>query len=309
MNIYRSIERIPFQKNTAITVGTFDGVHLGHREILQHLLQKAAVIKGRSLMITFDPHPGEIVTGVEQNNLLTMLDEKIDLLRYSGLDALFVVNFDKETASISPKMFIENWLVQRIGVSCMIAGYNHAFGKGRGGDDNLLSEFGLKHDFTVDIVEPVKIANLSVSSTAIRQYLKTGDIVMANKMLGRKLQVTGEVVRGNGIGRALGFPTANIELPLHKKLMPKDGVYAVMVEAEYRSYKGMANIGRNPTISGNSYGLEVHIIDFNRDIYGKEINIKFIHRIRSEEKFKTRDDLSIQLEADRQTSLKLLSDQ
>ncbi|MBN2415861.1 bifunctional riboflavin kinase/FAD synthetase [bacterium] len=306
--MYRRLEDIPHQDGTAVTVGTFDGVHRGHQLIIERLIGAAAAIGGRSLLITFDPHPAEVLRGMKGNTLLTPVDEKVALLAETGIDSLFIIPFSKEIASLSPETFVKEWLVEKIGMTSIVAGFNHAFGSGRSGNDDLLAALAQEHSFSVEVVPPVVAAGERISSTLIRRTLERGAVGEAAGLLGRYYRLKGVVVRGNTIGKQLGFPTANIEVLNRRKLIPGDGVYAVYAHHDGRRYRGMANIGSNPTIGESGYGLEVHLIGYNGVLYDETLSIDFCERIRSEIKFDSRQELSLQLEKDRALVLELLAD-
>lgn len=308
MKIYRRREDIPREEGTAVTVGTFDGVHRGHQKIIERLISAAAASRGRSLLITFDPHPAEVLQGKTTSALLTPVEEKVALLEETGIDSLFIIPFSREIASISPAGFVKEWLLQTIGMTSVVAGFNHAFGSGRAGNDDMLESLAREYSFSVDVVPPVIDAGERISSTRIRHKLEQGAVKEAAGLLGREYGLKGVVVRGNTIGKQLGFPTANIDVRDRRKLVPGDGVYAVYVHHAGRSYLGMANIGSNPTIAESGNGLEVHILEFDGVLYDEEITIDFCERIRSEIRFNSRRALSRQLEKDKSLVLELLAD-
>jgi riboflavin kinase/FMN adenylyltransferase len=307
MNVFRSIEEIPHQKNSYITLGTFDGIHVGHREILEQLVKKSHHEKSRSVLVTFFPHPKSVVkTREDFIAILTPLEEKIEILQDSGLQNLLVLSFTQELARMVPEEFIKNIFVKGIGVKGLIIGYNHAFGRNREGSEELLNCIGRQFGFTVDVIPPVLVEGKPVSSTRIRQLLMEGEVQQAGKILGNHYQIRGIVQKGRHFGKKLGFPTANLDVLGDHKLIPKDGVYAVFVTFEEVKYKGMANLGFKPTFDSKEHSLEVFIHDFSGDIYNKLLTIEFIHRIRDEKKFDSLDSLKSQIESDRIISLKFL---
>ena len=308
MKVYKSIDEIPYQRDSYLTIGTFDGIHLGHKKIIQTLVWSAQQKKCRSVIVTFDPHPQTVVRTKEVPiALLTLIDEKISLLEELGVDVVLILPFSKELARLEPEVFINDILVSKIGVQKFIIGYNHAFGHERKGSEKLLKELGNKFDFSVEVVSPVMVDNEAVSSTRIRHYLLKGDIHRANLLLGRNYTIEGIVKKGKNIGRKFGFPTANIDVIGENKLVPKDGVYAVVVYVKGNMFQGMANIGYKPTISGSSWSVEIHIHNFSDDLYNEKLKVEFIDRIRDEKRFDSIEALISQIEKDREKSIELLS--
>jgi riboflavin kinase/FMN adenylyltransferase len=308
MKVYKSFEEISCHKNTFLTIGTFDGIHLGHKKIINSLIQRASVVKGRSILVTFYPHPKTVVkTEKHQIELITPLEEKIEILETSKLDGMLVVPFSQVIASIEPEIFIKHYLVDKIGVRSFIIGYNHAFGKKRKGGPELLQELGAEDGFSVEIIPPVRSNDDVVSSTRIRKLIKEGKIQLANQLLGREYSLSGVVRKGKRLGQEIGFPTANIDVLGERKLVPGDGVYAVFVHIENKIFSGMANLGINPTINGTIRGIEVHIHNFSSTIYNQQLKIDFVKRIRDEMLFDSIDELIVQIQSDRIKSLELLS--
>lgn len=308
MNIYRSIDEIPYQKESHLTIGTFDGIHLGHRKIIEDLVSRAGQKNARSVLVTFYPHPQTVVRARKSPiQLLTPIDEKIALLQTFGLDAVLVIPFTQELSRIEPKTFVEEILVRSIGVREFIIGYNHRFGRGRRGGKDLLEELGPLFDFSVDVVKPVEIEGEGVSSTRIRHLFLEGKIRRGNCFLGRRYSLEGIVRRGSHLGEKIGFPTANLEVIGENKLIPGDGVYAVMVYLDGERLLGMANIGYKPTLDGTHRCIEVHIHDFSGHLYGKTLQVEFVDRIRDERRFGSVEALISQIEHDRRRSVELLS--
>lgn len=307
MQVIHSIEEIQKDRNTVVTVGTYDGVHLGHQRILREVVQRAQARKGRSVCVTFDPHPKEIVGkdkgGIE---LLTTLDERIELLKERELDLLLVLKFTYEFSRQTPRQFYEKYLVNGIGISEEVGGYDHMFGRDRTGSVEELRKIADEFDFAVTIVPPVSVDGEIVSSTKVRQALREGEVQRAARYLGREYVLSGTVVKGAGRGAALGFPTANIEPLSRKKLVPKDGVYFVRALVGDQSYFGMMNIGVRPTFeTDHRRVIEVHLFEFDRIIYGERIVVKFLQRIRDEIRFSTIEDLITRMHQDRKECLKL----
>jgi len=308
MNVYRLVDDVPYQKNTLITLGTFDGIHRGHRAIIHQLTEEAREHKARSVLITYYPHPQSVVTSRSPFlGLLTPVEEKVDILGSMGLDVVLIFPFTPQLAQTEPEDFIRDVLVEKIGVQKFVIGHNHAFGKGRRGDGDLLRRMGGQHGFSVDIVSPVEVEGENVSSTRIRKLLKEGHVRLANLLLGWNYSVKGIVKKGESVGKKLGFPTANIDVLGDKKLIPGDGVYAVFAQVEENKLAGMANLGCRPTMSGMHRAVEVHIHDFEGDLYGKQIRIEFIERLRDEKQFDSTDALASQIAMDQKKSMELLS--
>jgi len=308
MKVYRSVDEVPYREDSYLTIGTFDGIHLGHKKIIQTLVRRARQKKCRSVVVTFYPHPQTIVRSREVPiALLTPVDEKIALLEELGPDVVLIIPFSQELAHLKPEVFVADILVSKVGVREFIIGYNHAFGHGRKGSEKLLKKLGDQFDFSVDVIPPVKIDNEPVSSTRIRRYILDGNIHRANLLLGRNYTVGGTVKKGKNIGKKFGFPTANIDVIGGNKLVPKDGVYAVIVYFEGRTFRGMANIGYKPTVDGSSWNVEIHIHDFSADLYNEKLKVEFIDRIRDEKRFNSIEALISQIEKDREKSIELLS--
>lgn len=301
MQIHYGLENFKAQK-PVVTIGTFDGVHLGHREVIAELKRISRETGGESVVFTFSPHPRMVVTPAEDTiRLLTSLDEKSALLEGLAIDHLVIYPFTREFASLSHTDFVKNILVDRMHLCKLVTGYDHKFGHDRRGDFQSLNRLGEQLGFEVEQLNPLLIENVAVSSTKIRQAIEAGDVARANHYLGYPYLLKGTVVEGRRLGRELGFPTANI-LPddLHK-LVPTDGVYAVYVEVGGASYQGMLNVGTRPTVNSNvdHRSIEVHIFDFSGDIYGQSITVSFVGRVRDEVKFESLEKLKQQLELDK----------
>ncbi len=279
----------------------FDGVHMGHRELLGQLIHKARVVGGESVVITFWPHPRMVLNqDTERLRFLTSPEERTKLFGQIGIDHLVLIPFSKELANHTAEEFIRQILINKLNVHHLMVGYNHRFGKGRQHSYNEYQAFARKYKFSISLVEAVLTNGMQTSSTDIRNYLFAGEMDEANKVLGYKYTVSGRVVGGQQLGRRIGYPTANIEVEEPYKLIPPDGVYAVMVRVEGKRYGGMLNIGYRPTVNHNvdHRSLEVHIFDFNRDIYSEEIELEFVTRVRNEQKFANVDELTAQLKVD-----------
>lgn len=284
---------------SVVTVGTFDGVHRGHQAIIEYLHRRAAEQSGPSTLVSFDPHPRSVVHG-EDVPLLTTVAERADLLEGLGLDRFVVVPFSTDFAQFGPEEYVRDVLVKRIGMQEITVGYDHRFGKDRAGDVDLLQDLGVQYGFEVDVIPPQEVNHDVVSSSSIRSLLlEEGAIEPANERLGRPYRLDGVVARGEGRGRELGYPTANLALPDAQKLVPKRGVYATTVTLpDGRQRGGMMNIGRRPTFDEMDVTVEVHLFDFEGDLYGERLSVQFLQRLRDEQKFQSADALTAQLSED-----------
>ena len=307
MKVFSSIPNFPLENKTIITIGTFDGVHLGHKVILARLNEIAKKTKYKSVLLTFSPHPRHVLQKDDQEmKLINTLNEKQDLLEKAGLDNLVVHEFTKEFSRIKSINFVRDILVENLNVHTLVIGYDHHFGRNREGSIPELKVLAELYDFSIEMISPQLFQDVTVSSTKIRQLLEKGEIEKANHYLGYDFFINGKVVKGNGIGKTIGFPTANILIKNKWKLLPSDGVYAVKVNINDRCFKGMMNIGQKPTVDGKGKSLEVHIFDFSNDIYGKAIKVKVIKRIRDEKKFKDLQGLKKQLFIDKNRVIQIL---
>ena len=299
MKIYHSIKEFPSDINTIVTIGTFDGVHKGHKEIVGRLNSTAKKEGLESVLLTFYPHPRHVLFPDDQKlKLINTIEEKIEALRETGLQHFIIQEFDVDFSRIKSVNFIRDLLVNKLNMKRMVVGYDHHFGKNREGTfENLLSLSEL-YDFKLDKIAPQNIGDITISSTKIRNAIIDGDIEKANSYLSCNFSLSGVVEKGNGIGSSINFPTANIKVENKWKILPKDGVYAVKIFAENQQYFGMLNIGNRPTIADDKHVVEVHIFDFNSTIYNLDIKVEFIKRIRSEKKFNSLEELQSQLEID-----------
>lgn len=292
-----------------VTIGVFDGVHLGHQALLRQLVTAAGEKGSESVVITFDPHPKHVLSQDNEDLLfLSTMREKEKLLHDSKIDHLIVINFTKDLGNIEAPDFIRDILVKNIGIKHLLVGYNNQFGRARGGDISKIREYARIYGFTVDQAEGVSGEEGIISSTAIREALLSGNLANANKWLGYSYQVTGKVIEGKKLGRSLGFPTANIKPDEDNKLIPASGVYAVEVLIENDLRPGVLSIGFNPTVDPErrTRSIEVNIFDFEDDLYGKTVTIFFRYRLRDEKKFENTDQLRIQMALDRDEALRLL---
>lgn len=305
MNVYYNVEEISKDKKTVLTVGTFDGVHLGHRKIINEMIYQSVENNCRNLLITFDPHPQIVLSKDNSIKILTTLEQKLEYLNNLSVQNVLVINFTKQFSQIDFKTFVEEYFVNRIGVHTVVVGSDHHFGKNREGNPDTLRELGKIFDFNVIKVEPLILDGNKISSTRIRKALNEGNIELANKMLGKRYEIRGKVVKGNQRGATIGFPTANIEVGNKDMLIPPRGVYFVEVDVADKHYFGMMNIGFRPTFNNTSeLIIEVHIFYFNENIYDKPITVRFIDRLRDEKKFNSVDELKQQLQIDKQECFK-----
>jgi len=302
LKIFHSINEFHSDKKTIVTIGTFDGVHLGHAAILKKLTQNTQNETFESTVLTFFPHPRMVLQGKSDLKLLNTINEKIELLEKIGIDNLIIHPFDEKFAELNAEAFVSTILVDHLRVQKIIIGYDHRFGKNRTANIDDLISFGAQYGFEVEQISAQEIDEISISSTKIRTALEEGDIQLANEYLGYSYFLSGTVVKGKQLGRTIGFPTANISLEEDYKLVPQNGVYVVQAEIDSKSIYGMMNIGFNPTVQGKQKTIEVHFFDFEADIYNRKIQVAILQRIRSEKKFESIELLTKQLEEDRNFS-------
>jgi len=309
MNIYTDISEIEKDENTVITMGSFDGVHLGHKSIFEVLIAKSKELNSRNFLVTFSPHPRTVVMQNVTVNLLTTIREKKELFEKAGIENVLIINFTKEFSQLGYEEFIEKYFVNGIGIKHFVVGYDHKFGKDREGNEAVLKRLGNKYGFGVSVVPPLSINNENVSSSKIRKALLNGDLEKATKYLGRNFCFYGKVVEGARRGRLIGFPTANLEINDPHKLVPKSGVYLVNCSFKFEKYYGLMNIGYRPTFGDVTKSIiEVYIIDFDKNIYGENIRIDFIKRIRDEIKFNSKEELIEQISRDKEDTLKFIGE-
>jgi riboflavin kinase / FMN adenylyltransferase len=308
LKIYQNIDDYRGAGFAIVTVGTFDGLHIGHQKIIRRMAELAEEHNGETLVVTFNPHPRLVLEpGNKDLKFITTEKKKYDLLEALGIDHLIILPFTKEFAAIPSADFIRDYLVTKLRVKMLVVGYDHHFGRNREGNYDQLFKQGIHYGFGVEEIQAQYINDIAVSSTQIRNALTEGNLHLANRMLGYEYSITGHVTEGNRIGRSLGFPTANLDVDDKYKLIAAGGVYACKVEYKGKIYKGMGNIGTRPTIGKHDFTTEVHIFDFDEDIYGKEITIYFIDRVRDERKFNGLNELKEQLGKDREVVRKLLN--
>ena len=308
MKIIKDLREIKRDEKSVITLGTFDGLHLGHQQIVDKVIQKSRKSGGRSFLITFDPHPRKVIPGRNDVKILSTLDEKEVILEQLGLENLFVINFTTEFSKQSPEEFVKKYLVDGIGLQEIVIGHDHHFGKERDGNFELLQNLGRKFNFTVTLIPEFSVEGETVSSTKIRKALLAGDVLKAGKMLGRNYSFKGKIVRGDGRGRKLGFPTANLSTGNEDKLIPAKGIYAAECIVENEKHFGLLSLGSRPTFHKDGDIIpEFYIFDFDRDIYDKIMQVNLVERIRDEEKYNSVDELIIQMKKDEETGREILS--
>lgn len=289
----------PSVRGSVVTVGTFDGVHLGHREVLREIAARAAARSTVSVLVTFDRHPLEVVRPDEAPPLLTTSDEKKEILAQSGLDYVAFLPFTEVLSRYRPHEFVERVLVDRYRVSELVIGYDHGFGRSRAGDVDTLREAGRRHGFDVDVVAEVEFDGKPISSTRIRLAVAEGRLADATRGLGRPYSLRAPVVHGVGRGKALGFPTANLRPPEQRKLLPAEGIYTVRASLAREIREGIVHLGPRPTFAGSPPSLELHLLDFDRDIYGETVRIDFLERLRDVARFGSAGELVEQMRRDR----------
>ena len=306
--VFRNLERLELNPDSMLTVGSFDGVHLGHQLILDELKQQAKAKNCNTTVVTFEPHPRLVLTQKDQQTIkiLSTVEEKIALFKDIGIDRIVVLPFTHEFSQTSSEKFVRDFLFHKIGMQGIVIGHDHVFGKNRHGDVAILNKLSNELNFTVSELAPFEHDHTVISSTKIRNALVVGEIDKANQWLGKKYGFSGRVVAGEGKGREIGFPTANLEL-LHKdKLIPANGVYCVLIKNIQQNYYGMMNIGTRPTFGGLHQTREVHIFDFSENLYQKILDVELIAYLRPEQKFETPDALIAQLQNDKNKSLRYI---
>jgi riboflavin kinase/FMN adenylyltransferase len=299
MNVYRNLDALPAFTNSIITIGTFDGVHLGHKKIISRLTALSKDISGESIIITFHPHPRLVINPQDTSlRLLNTVDEKIALLEKSGIHNVVIVPFSRDFSEQPAEDYISKFLVHNFNPRIIVIGYDHKFGKNRTGDYHLLESMKGTLNFELEEITKETLDDIDISSTKIRTSLQSGNVALANELLGYNYTLSGTVVRGFQRGRGLGYPTANVMVNDDFKLIPSTGIYAVKVHVRGTIHSGMLSIGYNPTFEGKTQTVEVHILDFNADIYGDNITVEMIQYLRGEEKFSTINELILAIKKD-----------
>ncbi|MAT67365.1 MAG: riboflavin biosynthesis protein RibF [Crocinitomicaceae bacterium] len=296
MQVHYGFESYKNIKNPIVTVGTFDGVHFGHQKIIQRLQKIAKKNNGESVLLTFDPHPRKILLNDQGLKLIHTINEKINILENLGLNHLVIYPFTLEFSKFSAKRYIDELLIQKLGTHTLVIGYDHHFGNDREGNIDLLKKYEKSNPFYLEEIKAHEIEEIKISSTKVRSAIEKGNIHLVNDYCGHFYEFSGEVVRGNGIGKTIGTPTANIKLNSNEKIIPLDGVYAVVCQIKDTNYKGIMNIGFKPTVDeGQKRTVEIHLFDYEKDIYGQDLRTKVIERIRDEVKFNSLKELKSQI--------------
>lgn len=309
MNVVHGIENYSTTSKSILTIGTFDGVHMGHQKIIRAMVQQARKENLLANILTFFPHPRMILQKETNLKLIDTLKEKEALLKALGIDNLIIHPFSKEFSRLTAIEFTRDILVNRLEISSLMIGYDHRFGKNREASVEDLMAYGKTYGFGVTVIPPQDIASITVSSTKVRNAITASDFEKTNQFLGRPFQLLGTVTKGDGLGRTIAFPTANLHVEESYKLLPPQGVYLVKIEYQAALYSGMMNIGNRPTLNGNKQTLEVHLFDFNKRIYGQELKVSVLKKIRDEKKFDSLEALKSQLEKDQEICKRTLAEE
>lgn len=303
MRVFNHISDYESDLPSVLTIGTFDGVHIGHKKIIEKVIKNARKEGMSSVILTFFPHPRMVLSQDSAIKLLNTIPEKISLLEDTGLDSLVIHPFDKAFSELSAEEFVKQILVKGFRLKKIVIGHDHRFGKNRtAGFDDLVG-FGKQYGFEVEQISAQEIDAVSVSSTKVRKALESGEVALANSYLGYDYFFSGTVVKGNQLGRTIGFPTANLKISEDYKLIPKNGVYIVEGNCNGEQLQGMMNIGTRPTVGGKTQSIEVNLFDFDKDIYGEQIRLRVLEKIREEQKFASVEELQIQLQKDKKTAV------
>ena len=308
MKKINGIDNFSINCESIITIGTFDGVHKGHQKILKKLIKESYKLNLESIVLTFFPHPRIVLNPNSPLKLINTIDERSSLFQKSGIDTLITHPFDKNFSELSPEEFVKNILVNKLNIKKILIGYDHRFGKNRTAGIKDLKKLGLKYNFNVIEISAEEQNNISISSTKIRNSIIEGNIRKANSFLGYDFSLRGKVIKGNKIGRTIGFPTANLEINEEYKLIPKNGVYLIYTKFEKQVFFGMMNIGVKPTLKFKKESIEVNLFDWEKDIYGEFIEVFFLDYIRDEKKFDSLIELTNQIKIDKKTCLKLIEE-
>ncbi|RFZ92040.1 bifunctional riboflavin kinase/FAD synthetase [Mucilaginibacter conchicola] len=307
MKIYHHIDDFTRVPNAVVTIGTFDGVHIGHRKIIAHIKDLAARTGGETVILTFFPHPRMILHPEDESlKLINTINEKAELLEQLGVDHLIITPFSRDFSNQTAEEYIRDILVNKIGTKTIVIGYDHRFGKDRQGGLQDLLHLSQQYGFDVVEIPEQDINDVAISSTRIRTALLENEIHIANECLGYPFFITGKVIKGDQLGRELGYPTANLLIEENYKLIPDDGIFAVRVKVNGRQYNGMAYIGHRPTVNGMTRNIEVNIFDFSSDIYNQQLRMEFLHYVRGDIKFSSLDELVVQLGKDKEDVLALM---
>ena len=307
MKIFNDLSTYKSNKNTFVTLGTFDGVHVGHQKVIKNLVKSAVLNNAASVLLTFFPHPRMVLKKNQTIKLINTIDERIKLLEKTGLDIIVIHKFTEEFAKQTALEFVKTVLVNTLKISKLIIGYDHQFGKNRDGNFKQLEAYGKTLNFNVEAIAQKDIDNSAVSSTKIREAIESGNIEKANNYLRYHFMLTGEVVKGKNLGEKIGFPTANLNIKEAYKLIPKTGAYVVKSEIKNKTVFGMMNIGFRPTVSGKNQTIEIHFFNFNKNLYGAIIQVDVLKFLRNEQKFESVELLKNQLQKDKGKSLEIIS--
>lgn len=306
MNIFKNISTYKSTKKSFVTIGTFDGVHLGHQKVIKDLVESAKKNNAESVLLTFFPHPRMVLQKNTNIKLINTIDERIKLLENIGLDTLIIHEFSDEFANLTALEFVKTILVDKLNIAKLVIGYDHHFGKNREGNFDTLQQYGTEFNFELKEISQQDISNITVSSTKIRTAIELGEITKVNSYLGYNFMLTGTVVKGKNLGEKIGFPTANIHIKETYKLIPKTGAYIVKAIIANKTVFGMMNIGFRPTVSGKNQTIEINFFDFKTNLYNKIIQVEVLQFLRDEIKFNSIDDLKDQLKKDQQKSLEII---
>lgn len=298
MNIYNNVSEFDPSIPTVVTIGTFDGVHLGHRKIIQRLIDSAKKQSLQTALLTFYPHPRMVLQQSDDLKLINTIDERKHILKETGLEHLIIHPFTLEFSRLTARAYVEDILVKGLNAKKIVIGYDHHFGRNRTADINDLKAFGEEFNFEVDEISKQDIEDVAVSSTKIRKSLENGDLEKANEFLSKPFFISGEIVKGKRLGRQMGYPTANLKISDSYKLVPREGVYVVVSEIGGQRYYGMMNIGTNPTVGGQDQSIETYFFDLDKNLYEMHLQIQLLKRIRSEMKFENLDALIKAMKAD-----------
>jgi len=308
MKVFKGIDEFIIESSTIVTIGTFDGVHKGHQKILKKLANQANKFNLKSVVLTFSPHPRTVLNPTAPLELINTIEERIKSISYCGIDYIIVHPFDKAFSNLSAEEFVDSVLVKKLNTKKILIGYDHRFGKGRKAGIKDLQFFGSKYNFEVMEIGVKEVNNISVSSTKIRTSISEGNIKKVYSYLGYNFSLSGEVVKGNAIGRTIGFPTANIKISDNNKLIPKNGVYLISSILDKIQYYGMMNIGVKPTLNIKKQSIEVNFFKLKKDLYGKILEVSVLQFLRNEEKFNNLDDLKNQIKIDKETCSTLINE-
>ena len=310
MDVYRFVNDLPQFENAVLTIGTFDGVHVGHQKIIAKIKELAGQVNGKTVLLTFHPHPRLVLHPEETSlKLINTLDEKIHLLDRYGIDYLLIASFTEGFSQTDPEAYVRDFLVKKINPRIIAIGYDHHFGKDRKGNIEVLKELSVKYGFEVVEIPKQLVEDIAVSSTKVRQAILNGEIKKANELLGHHFSFEGQVIRGKGIGNELGYPTANIFVDDKNYILPAAGVYAALAEAEGQQLEGMLYIGNRPTFSGEELGIEINIFDWHGSLYGKKVKVEVVAEVRGDEKFDNAAQLQAQIAKDKEAVMAILAEE